>query len=151
MIMGGVLAQLTMLVFAVFEALAPAAAPPAGAPECPSPAQLGQALNVLVPGLAPFPATATPLPLASGLRLGVETSPEGDVRVDLTDAQGEIVLHRVLPAPPRGRAPDCPALAETIALIVDRYLHDVGYEAPPLPPPAPKPKPTAKPSDDNPY
>jgi hypothetical protein len=47
----------------------------------------------------------------------------------------------VLPAPPRGRAPDCPALADTIALIVDRYLHDVGYEAPPLPPPAPKPEP----------
>jgi hypothetical protein len=144
-IMGGVLAQLTTLVFAVFPALALAAEPAAGAPECPSPAQLGQALNVLVPGLAPSPATATPLPLASGLRLGVSTSPEGDVRVDLTDAQGELVLHRVLPAPPRGRAPDCPALAETIALIVDRYLHDVGYEAPTLPPPAPKPTPVAPP------
>jgi len=148
-IMGGVLGPLTTLVFAsfaVFDVFALAAAPPADAPECPSPAQLGQALNVLVPGLAPSPATATPLPLASGLRLGMETSPEGDVRVDLTDALGEIVLHRVLPAPPRGRAPDCPALAETIALIVDRYLHDVGYEAPPLPPPAPKPAPVEAPA-----
>jgi hypothetical protein len=119
---------------------APAAAA-APAPECPSPAQLAGALNALVPGLAPVAPTATPLPLASGQRLGLAISPEGDVRVELVDAQGEIVLHRVLPAPPRGHAPDCPALAETIALIIDRYLHDIGYEAPPLPPPAPKPAP----------
>lgn len=49
----------------------------------------------------------------------------------------------MLPAPPRGHAPDCPALAETIALIVDRYLHDIGFEVPPLPPPAPAPPPSA--------
>jgi hypothetical protein len=114
--------------------------PPSPAPaECPAPAQLAGALNALLPGLTPAAPTVTPLPLASGQRLGVAISPEGDVRVDLVDAQGEIVLHRVLPAPPRGRLPDCPALAETIALIVDRYLHDVGYEAPPLPPPTPRP------------
>jgi hypothetical protein len=111
--------------------------------ECPDPAQLATALNALVVGLAPV--AATPLPLASGARLAVVTSPEGDVRVDLVDGQGEVVLHRVLPAPPRGHAPDCAALAETIALIVDRYLHDVGYEAPPLPPPAPPPPPVVTP------
>jgi hypothetical protein len=47
------------------------------------------------------------------------------------------------PAPPRAHAPDCPALAETVAIIVERYLHDIGYEAPPLPPPAPQTAPPA--------
>jgi hypothetical protein len=94
-----------------------------------------------MPGLSPGPPTALPLALANGGHLGVAASPEGDVRVELVDAHGDVVLHRVLPAPPRGHPPDCPALAETIALIVERYLHDVGYEVPPLPPPAPKPAP----------
>jgi hypothetical protein len=115
-------------------------APPGAAPEeCPAAAQLAAALNALMPGLAPASPPSMPLALASGGKLGVTTSPEGDVRVDLVDPQGDVVLHRVLPAPPRGHAPDCAAIGDTIALIVDRYLHDVGYEAPPLPPPAPKP------------
>jgi hypothetical protein len=138
-----VLSALTTVLVSALATATTAPAPSATEPalECPAPAQLAAALNALVPGLAPAAPTAMPLPLASGGRIGVTTLPEGDVRVDLVDAQGEVALHRVLPAPPRGRAPDCPALAETIALIVDRYLHDVGYEAPPLPPPAPKPAP----------
>jgi hypothetical protein len=109
---------------------------------CPSSEQLTRALGALAPGLvAPAPpAASTGAP--TSLQLAVVTSAEGDVRVDLVDPQGEAVLHRVLPAPPKGRAPDCPALADTIALIVDRYLRDVGYEAPPLAPP-PKPAPAA--------
>ena len=120
----------------------PAASAPASAAadDCPSAAQLADTLNARVPGLVPEAATA-PLALASGMRLVVTTSPEGDVRADLVDAKDEVVLHRLLPAPPRGRAPDCSALAETIAIIVERYLHDVGYEAPPLPLPEPKPAP----------
>jgi hypothetical protein len=114
--------------------------------ECPSPAQLAAALNALVAGIVPAAPTATPLSLAGGLRLEVASSSEGEVRVDLLDAHGDIVLHRVLPAPPRGRAPDCGALADTIALIVDRYLHDVGYEAPSLPPPALEPPPNPGPA-----
>lgn len=104
-----------------------------GAPtDCPSTEQLTRALA----NVAPVAATGTP----ATLRLNVTTAPEGDVRVDLVDAQNETVLHRELPAPPHGRAPDCGALADTIALIVDRYLRDVGYEAPPLAPPPPKPE-----------
>jgi hypothetical protein len=112
-----------------------------GAPtDCPSSEQLARALSVAAPGIV-APVTGTPAAAGpASLRLATATSAEGDVRVDLLDAQGEAVLHRVLPAPPRGRAPDCAALADTIALIVDRYLRDVGYEAPPLPPP-PKPAP----------
>ncbi len=118
--------------------------------DCPSPEQLGHALAALTPGLI-GPATTPPAapgaaPTPASLRLAVTSSPEGDVRVDLLDPQGETLLHRVLPAPPRGRTPDCPALADTVALIVDRYLHDVGYEAPPLPPP-PKPAPPPPPTE----
>jgi hypothetical protein len=116
-------------------------APATPTPECPSAAELAPALNALIPGLVTAAPASTPLPLAGGYRLGVATTHEGDVRVDLADAQGEVALHRMLPAPPRGHAPDCPALAETIALIVDRYLHDIGFEVPPLPPPEPAPAP----------
>jgi len=116
----------------------------AAADACPSPAELAATLNARVPGLAPS-APAAPLSLASGMRLSVVTSPEGDVRVDLVDAKDEIVLHRLLPAPPVGHAPDCPALAETVAIIVERYLHDIGYEAPTAPPPPPAPPPAAPP------
>jgi hypothetical protein len=106
-----------------------------GAPtDCPSTEQLTRALA----NVAPVATAGTP----ATLRLNVTTAPEGDVRVDLVGAQNETVLHRELPAPPRGRAPDCGALADTIALIVDRYLRDVAYEAPPLAPPS---KPEAPP------
>jgi hypothetical protein len=120
-------------------ASAPSPTPAGAAADCPGGAALAAALNAVMAGLVPSAQPAMPVALANGGHLGVTTSSEGDVRVDLVDAQGEVVLHRVLPAPPRGHAPDCPALAETIALIIDRYLHDVGYEVPPLPPPAPKP------------
>jgi len=144
-----VLAALSTVLLSALGAAAPATPPTAAnapASECPSPAQLGAALNALGAGIAAPAQAATPLSLAGGLRLDVATSSEGEVRVDLVDVQGEVVLHRTLPAPPRGRAPDCGALADTIALIVDRYLHDVGYEAPPLPPPAPEPPPTPAPA-----
>jgi hypothetical protein len=120
-----------------------AAAPAAN--DCPSPAELAATLNARIPGLAPA-TPAAPLSLASGMRLSVVTSPEGDVRVDLVDAKDEIVLHRLLPAPPAGHTPDCPALAETIAIIVERYLHDIGYEAPTAPPPPAPPPPAPPPS-----
>jgi hypothetical protein len=138
---GRVLAAVTLLVSAL-AATAPETPPP---DECPAPARLAAALDALMPGLVTAPPAALPLSLANGAHLAVATTVEGDVRVDLVDAQGEVVLHRVLPAPPRGHAQDCGALAETIALIVDRYLHDIGYEAPPLPPPEPKPAPPEPP------
>jgi hypothetical protein len=130
--MGGVLALLYL-----FAATVNVTVPAAGASDCPAPAQLGEALNGLMPGLVPSAAPTG----AAGMRLAVVTLPAGDLKVELTDDHGEVVLHRILPAPPRGGDADCPALAQTVALIVERYLHEVGYEAPPLPPPAPKPAP----------
>jgi hypothetical protein len=116
-------------------------APADGTADCPSPAQVMEALNRLGPGLvSSAPADAAPdagPPGAGGLRLTAGGTPAGDVRIDLADTRGEIVLRRLLRAPARAQLADCVALAETTALIVERYLREVGYEAPPLPPPAP--------------
>jgi hypothetical protein len=140
--MGSVPAALAMLLATTVTLTVPST----GGGDCPSPAQLTDAINARVPGLvAPSIASPPASAGASGLSLSTTTLPEGDLRVDLFDAQGETLLHRVLPAPPRGHDADCPAFAETVALIVERYLHDVGYEAPPLAPPPPKPEPPPPP------
>jgi hypothetical protein len=104
---------------------------------CPSPRAVTDALAARLPGVA-LPLGQPPGP--GVLRLVVTTAPTNTVRLDLTDAGGELLLHRALPPPARVRPADCAALAETVALIVDRYLHEVGYEAPPPPPPPPPPR-----------
>ncbi len=127
---------------------------------CPSPHQLADALSTHLPGMV------LPLGHATGpttLRLAVTTDAAGAMRLDLSDPEGGPLLHRWLPANERAHAGDCPALAETAALIVDRYWHEVGYDvpveaanaapkpqpskpAPPPPkPPPPPPRPVAPP------
>jgi hypothetical protein len=118
---------------------------------CPSPHQLAEALSAHLPGMV------LPLGHATGpttLRLGVSTDAAGAMRLDLSDPEGGPLLHRWLPATERAHAGDCPALAETAALIVERYWHEVGYDVPlqapstSAKPPAPKatapPPPTPK-------
>jgi len=112
---------------------------PAGADDgCPSPRQVDEALTAHLPGMV------LPLGHATGpttLRLAVTTDAAGAMRLDLTDPEGGPLLHRWLSAAERTRGADCLALAETAALIVERYWHEVGYdvaiEAPPAPPPPP--------------
>jgi hypothetical protein len=137
-----VLAALPILVASMVTVTAPVD----GSADCPSPRQVTEALNRLAPGSVPATdgdgapdagASAAAGAGAAGLRLSVGGTPAGDVRIDLTDARGEIVLRRLLRAPERAQLSDCTALAETTALIVERYLREVGYEAPPLPPPDP--------------
>jgi hypothetical protein len=128
---------------------------------CPSPHQLADALSTHLPGMV------LPLGHATGpttLRLAVTTDSAGAMRLDLSDPEGGPLLHRWLPANERAHGGDCPALAETAALIVDRYWHEVGYDVPieaanatpkpqppkaaPQPPkmaPPPPPKPVAPP------
>ena len=123
---------------------------------CPSPHQLAEALSAHLPGMV------LPLGHATGpttLRLGVATDAAGAMRLDLSDPEGGPLLHRWLPATDRTHAGDCPALAETAALIVERYWHEVGYDVPletpkppppkaavpPAPPPPPKPAPPPTP------
>src|SRR3954453_15699864 len=104
---------------------------------CPSPRHLPAALSAHLPGMV------LPLGHATGpttLRLGVTTDAAGAMRLDLSDPGGGPLLPRGLPATDRAHAGDCPALAETAALIVERYWHEVGYDVP-LETPTPSPKP----------
>jgi hypothetical protein len=132
---------------------------------CPSPHQLADALSAHLPGMV------LPLGHATGpttLRLAVTTDTAGAMRLDLNDPEGGPLLHRWLPASERPKGGDCPALAETAALIVERYWHEVGYDvpieapaatpkppppkatSPPPPPPKPAPPPTPTPKPEPP-
>jgi hypothetical protein len=124
---------------------------PAGPDDgCPSPRQVNDALA------AHLPAMVLPLGHATGpttLHLAVTTDAAGAMRLDLTDPEGGPLLHRWLPAAEHGHGADCAALAETAALIVERYWHEVGYDVaieppnppPPTPPPPPPDKPVPRP------
>lgn len=114
---------------------------PAGPDDgCPSPRQVSEAMAAHLPGMV------LPLGRAAGpnvLRLSVTGEAGGTLRVDLSDPDGGPLLRRRVEPDtgPRARPGDCAALAETAALIVDRYWHEVGYEVPPPPPAPPKPPP----------
>jgi hypothetical protein len=121
---------------------------PAGPDDgCPSPRQVDDALSAHLPGMVlPLGHSATG---PTTLHLAVTTDASGALRLDLTDPDGGPLLHRWLSAVERTRGGgDCPALAETAALIVERYWHEVGYdvavEAPPAPPPPTPPAPAEK-------
>jgi hypothetical protein len=144
-----VLASLALLpaTFAVLASNGPAAigvlAPSGPDDGCPSPRQVADALGAHLPGVV-LPLGQAPTP--STLRLGIATDAAGGVRVDLVDASGETALHRALAPADRVRGTDCSALAETVALIVERYWHEVGYDVPPLERPPPRAeRPTAAP------
>ena len=125
---------------------------------CPTQDQLGEALESHMPGVVARGAREANPNL---LRLGLAMSPEGVARVTMTDAAGALRLERDLDLPkssalgtaPHERTGACAALAETVALIVERYMRHLGYhEPPPLalvepppPPPAPAPPPPAPP------
>jgi len=108
---------------------------------CPAPRQVTDALIARLPGVVlPHGQTARP----GMLRLAVATDSGGSIRLDLADPDGAPLLHRVL-AVTRGPG-ECAALADTIALIIERYWREVGYDAPPTPPPAaPTPPPSPAP------
>ncbi len=115
---------------------------------CPSPRQVDDALTAHLPGMV------LPLGHATGsttLHLAVTTDAAGAMRLDLTNPDGGPLLHRWFPAAERGHGGDCLALAETAALIVDRYWHEVGYDVaaePPNPPRPPPPPPVLPPRPD---
>jgi hypothetical protein len=141
---------------------APADAPPyeidvseiaSGAEACPSQTELADALESHMPGIVAHGARE---PGASLLRLGLTMSPDGLARVTMTDAAGALRLERELDLPKSGAgARDraaCAALAETVTLIVERYMRHIGYHEPPPPalvapplPPEPPPPPPAPP------
>lgn len=130
-----------------------------GPDACPTQDQLADALELHMPGVV---ARGAREPGASALRLGLALSPEGVARVTMIDAAGALRLERDLDLPksgagtmgvarePRERTAACAALAETVALIVDRYMRHIGYHEPPPPAlfepgPSPQPPPVAPP------
>jgi hypothetical protein len=131
---------------------------------CPSRAQIADALEGHMPGvLARIGRELDP----NVLHLGLAISATGAAHVTLTDATGGLRLERDLelpkpppppvpspagapaPAPARDRSSDCAAFADTLALIVERYMRHLGYHEPPppalMPPPPPAPPPPPPP------
>jgi hypothetical protein len=130
---------------------------PSDSPGCPAPAEVEQALSARVAGgLVPFEQARARKALV------LEIVPEGEepASITLMDAAGKVKLERSLrggleapavdqnaeaPAVPppldlEGRRDkECAALAETAALIVERYLSDLQDHLPPPTPPAPPP------------
>lgn len=127
-----------------------------GADACPSQAELAEALESHMPGVV---AHGVREPGTSLLRLGLTMSPDGLARVTMSDAAGALRLERELDLPKSGASPGardrgaCAALAETVTLIVERYMRHIGYHeppppalvAPPLPPEPPPPPPSPSP------
>ena len=124
-------------------ALAPVVAvpivPPSGGDDsCPNARQVSEALQGHLPGLVQPAAANRP----DALRALLDVPADGTVvHFSLVDARGDVQLRRSIPALGRGRpAAECAALAETLAVIVERYLSSVQYQAsetaPPPPPPA---------------
>ena len=85
---------------------------------CPSADQVTAALRARLPQIMGQGGSGLPSPLWLQWR-GSAQAPE----VQLRDADGTIVLSRVLRV--QSGVADCPALAETVALIVERYLDEL--------------------------
>jgi hypothetical protein len=100
-----------------------------GAPDdCPSVPQVMSAVKGRLPAAS---LSWQASPVAGGLQLVLRprSGPQPALQVDLLDDAGQSLLHRLLPGASGGgrggRMSDCLALAETIALIVDRYVVQV--------------------------
>lgn len=106
---------------------------------CPSARQVTEALQTHFPGQILSPERLEAPPRPDLLRAVLDVPADGTVvHFSLIDSRDEVQLRRSIPAPGRGRPPsDCLALAETLAVIVDRYLSSVPYQATETAPPPP--------------
>jgi hypothetical protein len=99
---------------------------------CPSPHEVSQAIELRLPGVLVAPQQSG---LPDVLLLTVSPEPStGAPGFTLVDGQQQVRLRRELPPPATGAGPDCPALAETVALMVERYLQDLAYHGEGAPP-----------------
>src|SRR5690242_9835271 len=97
---------------------------------CPSSVQISAAIEARLPGLL-IPPEQSGLPEA--LLLSLSSDAKGAQSFTLTDHDLQVRLRRALPPPASADPSECPALAETVALMVERYLQEVGYHAEPPP------------------
>jgi hypothetical protein len=147
--MSNVLASVLPLVWALAAPSAVSAAPsavsilpPYGSEDtCPNARQVTEALQAHLPGQILSPERAGAPMRTDTLRAVLDVPADGTVvHFSLIDGHDEVQLRRSIPAPGRGRpAADCLALAETLAVIVDRYLSSVPYQAAETAPPPPPP------------
>jgi hypothetical protein len=124
---------------------------------CPTRAEVNAALEARLPGVT----RARPEPSAF-VRYRLElTRPAaaGEVTLRLRETRGEVALERVLAMAARAReapgkdargrasaAEGCQAVAEAAALVVLRYLREIGYRPPPAAPPEDDPPPPEPPA-----
>jgi hypothetical protein len=135
---------------------------------CPSQDLVAESLAARMPGVVARPGRE---PGPNVLRLGLTVSDEGVAHVTMTDSTGALRLERDLELPrssntpgaagaharpaPHDRSGGCAALADTIALIVERYMRHIGYHEPPPPPvvvetrPPPPPPPPPPPAPEH--
>jgi hypothetical protein len=92
---------------------------------CPSSVQISAAIEARLPGLL-VPPEQSGLPEALMLTLSSDPSSRAQ-SFTLTDHDLRVRLRRELPPPPSADPSECPALAETVALMVERYLQELGY------------------------
>jgi hypothetical protein len=98
---------------------------------CPSSQQIRAAIEVRLPGLL-VPPEQSGLP--DTLMLATSSDPAAKTSsFTLTDRDLKVRLRRELPPPASADPSECPALAETVALMVERYLQEVGYRSEPAP------------------
>jgi hypothetical protein len=98
---------------------------------CPSSSQISAAIEARLPGLL-VPPEHSGLPEA--LLLTLTSDPRTRTQsFTLTDRDLHVRLRRELPPPASADPAECPVLAETVALMVERYLQEVGYHAEPAP------------------
>src|SRR6185436_10247380 len=94
---------------------------------CPSSAQITAAIEPRLPGLVVPPEQSQ---LREALLLTLAADPAtGAQSFTLVDREQHVRLRRELPPPASADPSQCPALAETVALMVERYLQDLGYRA----------------------
>jgi hypothetical protein len=96
--------------------------------QCPSGKQVNEAIAARLPGVL---VPSSPAPPAGVLELRLAGNPGTGHRLALSDGRGQVLLSRTLPPSTATRDRDCEALAETVALIVDRYLQELAYQTPP--------------------
>jgi hypothetical protein len=101
--------------------------------QCPTSRQIGEAIEARLPGVLVPPEQGA---LTDALWLALaQDGTSGAQSFTLVDQQQKVRLRRELPAATSAGPQECPALAETVALMVERYLQDLGYHVEPPPPP----------------
>jgi hypothetical protein len=110
--------------------------------QCPTGRQVTEALGARLPGvLVPEEQAKS----SDALLLTLSSGERAAAGFVLVDGKGQVRLRRALAASGGGAPRDCPALAETVALMVERYLQDLAIQertpAPAVEAPAPPPPP----------